>query len=113
MEDTSEILEIVRPSSKRSDNPDDKMAEMHDVAQRMAKEKGKKMAVIKIPGGFEIRPAGKEDVAPHSLPLQKPEIQIVEEPPTQAEKGSSGIPWSNHFSKSGIQGGPGRHTRKG
>lgn len=118
MEETGEVLEIVRPSSKPSNELDSKVAEMHDVAQGMAKKNGEKMAVIKIPGGFEIKPASKGELeAANQAPLSKfePPVKplIASEPTLEPTIGKSqGKPWSNHVSKHGIPGGPGRY-RKG
>ncbi len=119
-EEGIEVKEIVKPNEAvRTDVPQDdtRDRELHDVASLMAQRSKKPVAVIARDGGFEIKPATEEDLkkAAQSKPKFEPPIKptITSEPILEPVGGKSqGKPWSNHVSKHGIPGGPGRY-RKG
>ena len=118
-EEGIEVKEIVKPNDAvRTDVPQDdtRDRELHDVASLMAQGSKKPMAVIARDGGFEIKPATKEDLKKAAQgskmkfePPTKPTSEPILEP---VGSKSQGTPWSNHVSKHGIPGGPGRY-RKG
>lgn len=120
-EEGIEIKEIVTPKDAvmtESPQDDTREKELHDMASIMARGNKKPMAVIARDGGFEIKPATKDVLkAARQTPpsrFEPPVKPLIASEPTLETTGgkSQGKPWSNHVSKHGIPGGPGRY-RKG